>query len=269
MAHYVCTTCGTQYASSGAPPERCAICDEERQFVNPDGQSWTTLEEMRSSKRYANELVQLEEGLYRLTTVPRFAIGQSAYIVRTGSYTLMWDCVAYLDEETLNKLAKIGGIDAIGISHPHYYTTCAEWAAELDVPVYLHEADRQWAMRTDDRISHWQGDRKELAPGLALHRLGGHFDGGTVAHWEQGNEGKGLLLTGDIIQVVQDPRWVSFMYSYPNLIPLSAAKVADIAGRVSGLKFDRIYNAFNGVVKEGASESVRRSAERYIRALED
>ncbi len=269
MKHYICTTCGTQYAPSALPPERCSICDEERQFVNPDGQSWTTLEDLRGSKHYRNELVQLEEGLYRLTTVPRFAIGQSAYILRTGGYTLMWDCIAYFDEETLDMLAAIGGIDAIAISHPHYYTTCVEWAARLNVPVYLHEADRQWSMRLDERIAHWQGDRKELAPGLALYRLGGHFDGGAVAHWEQGNKRKGLLLTGDIIQVVEDPRWVSFMYSYPNLIPLSAAKVAAIANRVEGLKFDRLYNAFGGVVHEGACETVRRSAERYIRALKD
>lgn len=65
-----------------------------------------------------------------------------------------------------------------------------------------------------------------------------------------------------------DRNWVSFMYSYPNLIPLPAAKVEDIADRVSGLKFDRIYNSFHRVVKENASQSVQKSAKRYIAALE-
>ena len=43
-----------------------------------------------------------------------------------------------------------------------------------------------------------------------------------MLHWPAGANGKGALLTGDIIQVVQDRRYVSFMRSYPNLIPLGA-----------------------------------------------
>jgi hypothetical protein len=114
----------------------------------------------------------------------------------------------------------------------------------------------------------WSGERLQLSDNLMLHRLGGHFKGGTVLHWKNGCASKGVLLTGDIIQVVADRRWVSFMYSYPNLIPLSAAKVEDIAGKVIALSFDRIYNAFRGVVKENASESVQKSAQRYIDALQ-
>ncbi|RIX50105.1 MBL fold metallo-hydrolase [Paenibacillus nanensis] len=265
---YVCTTCGTQYPSAPEAPERCLICDEERQYVNPNGQSWTTLEALRESKTYSNEIKKEEDGLYSLSTRPRFAIGQTAYLVQAGGFHLLWDCVAYLDEHTLQALAELGGVDAIAISHPHYYTTHAEWAKALGVPVYLHVDDRQWAVRQDSSTVFWSGEKLELAPGLALHRLGGHFDGGTVAHWEQGNDGKGVLLTGDIIQVVQDRRWVSFMYSYPNLIPLPAFKVKRIADKVRDLPFDRIYNAFNRMVKANAAESVQRSAARYIQALE-
>ncbi|MCK8487053.1 hypothetical protein M0651_07715 [Paenibacillus sp. MBLB2552] len=266
--YFLCTTCGTQYPSSPVAPKRCSICDEERQYVNPNGQSWTTLEELRESQTYMNEFIREEDGLYSLTTKPRLAIGQTAYVVQAGDFKLLWDCVAYLDEPTLQALKDLGGINAIAISHPHYYTTHVEWTKALNVPVYLHEADKEWVVRQDSSTQFWSGEKLELAPGLALHRLGGHFDGGTVVHWEQGNDGKGILLTGDIIQVVQDTRWVSFMYSYPNLIPLPAFKVKLIADRVKELKFDRIYNAFHRAVKAHASESVQRSAERYIQALE-
>lgn len=71
----------------------------------------------------------------------------------------------------------------------------------------------------------------------------------SVLHWEEGNDGKGILLTGDIIQVVADERWVSFMYSYPNLIPLPARKVEEMVNRVKPLQFNRLYNAFHRVVK--------------------
>src|SRR6266849_11193792 len=51
---------------------------------------------------------------------------------------------------------------------------------------------------------------------VALVHCGGHFEGGTVLHWPGGANGKGALLTGDLITVVQDRRYVSFMRSYPN-----------------------------------------------------
>ena len=47
-----------------------------------------------------------------------------------------------------------------------------------------------------------------------------------MLHWQDGAGGKGALLTGDIIQVVADRKHVSFMYSYPNYVPLSASAVA-------------------------------------------
>lgn len=112
------------------------------------------------------------------------------------------------------------------------------------------------------------GETYPLKQGVTLHRLGGHFAGGTVLHWEQGAGGKGVLLSGDIIQVVADRRWVSLMYSYPNLIPLPVAVVQRIRDRVEPLAFERLYGAWwERVVAQDAHEAVLRSADRYIRAL--
>jgi hypothetical protein len=64
-------------------------------------------------------------------------------------------------------------------------------------------------------------------------RCGGHFPGSAVLHWADGADGRGALFTGDTIQVVSDRRWVSFMYSYPNLIPTNAATVRQIVAAVA------------------------------------
>ena len=69
-------------------------------------------------------------------------------------------------------------------------------------------------------------DRVDVLPGVTLARIGGHFDGAAVLHWAAGSEGRGALLTGDTITVVQDREWVSFMWSYPNLIPLDPDTIA-------------------------------------------
>ncbi|MGC4378851.1 MBL fold metallo-hydrolase [Fictibacillus sp. Mic-4] len=268
MSHFICTTCGVQYPESQKEPAECLICNEERQYVNPSGQEWTTLEAMQQSGLYVNEILQEEDGLFSITTKPSFAIGQTAYLIQNEGFNVLWDCITYLDEKTIEEIRRLGGIQAIALSHPHYYSTQVEWAETFNAPIYIHEDDREWVVRPSDNIIFWSGESFELARGITLHRLGGHFKGGAVLHWESGNQHKGVLLTGDIIQVVADRRWVSFMYSYPNLIPLPAEKVREMADHVKDLSFNRIYNAFHRVVAERADEAVQKSADRYIKALE-
>ena len=125
-------------------------------------------------------------------------------------------------------------------------------------------------MRPDSALEFWDGETKEIKPGLTLIRCGGHFEGGTVLHWAEGAGSKGTVLSGDILQVVEDRRWVSFMYSYPNLIPLPAKTIRRIVSAVEPFEFDRIYGAWWGkVVATDAKSAVHRSADRYIRALGD
>ena len=126
-------------------------------------------------------------------------------------------------------MKKLGGISAIAISHPHYYSSMLEWSRAFgDVPIYLHEAERPWVQRPSPSIQFWSGEQKEIGDGLTLFRTGGHFEGYQVLHWRGGAAGKGALLSGDQPTVAADRRWVSFMYSYPNFIPLNAPAIRRI-----------------------------------------
>jgi glyoxylase-like metal-dependent hydrolase (beta-lactamase superfamily II) len=134
--------------------------------------------------------------------------------------------------------------------------------------VYLHADDREWVMRPDPAIVFWQGETQKLGPGLTLIRCGGHFPGGTVLHWAEGAGRKGALLTGDVIQVGEDRKSLSFMYSFPNYIPLNARAVKRIVSAVERFEFDAIYGAWFGRnVAKDAKQALRRSAERYIAAI--
>jgi glyoxylase-like metal-dependent hydrolase (beta-lactamase superfamily II) len=177
---------------------------------------------------------------------------------------VLWDCITLLDEEIGARVEELGGIAAIAISHPHYYSSMVEWARAFEATVHIHAADREWVMRPDERLDFWEGETRELGSGLTLVRCGGHFEGGTVLHWAGGN----ALLSGDIVQVVPDRRWVSFMYSYPNLIPLPAAEIERIVAALEAFEFDRIYGAWWGrVVAADGKAAVSRSAVRYLRAI--
>jgi hypothetical protein len=259
---YLCMTCGAQYPPSDEPPDRCPVCLDDRQYVGAGGQRWIATEELAGDHRVRVE--EQEPGLLGLAVDPWFAIGQRALV--TGG--LMWDCVALADDESAARISEAGGVHTIAISHPHYYTGMVDLAERLDARILLHEADRRWIMRPSDRIELWSGDRLALGDALELIRLGGHFEGGTICHWRSGQEGRGALLTGDIVQVVADKDWVSFMRSYPNFIPLPAREVARMRDVLAGLEFDRLYGAFwDSIVAEDARAKTLRSADRYIAAV--
>ena len=264
---YICATCGVQFAPGANEPGHCPICEDERQYVGWSGQRWTTLGDLRKAHR--NQMRD-DLGLLGIGTEPSFAIGQRAILVPTPEGNLLWDCITLLDDATVEAVQKLGGLRAIAISHPHYYSAMVEWGRAFDAPVYLHAADRQWVMRPDPCLEFWDGETRALWDGMTLIRAGGHFDGGTVLHWPAGAEGRGALLTGDIVQVAQDRRWVSFMYSFPNYIPLPAHEIDRIVAAVEPFEFDRIYGAWwDRNVTSDAKNAVRRSAARYKRALAD
>ena len=264
MSHFMCMTCGVQYSDTGErPPEHCLICEDERQYLPPGGQQWIATEKLREG--HHNEFRRHEERLIGVSTSPSFAIGQRGLIVLSPQGNVLWDCISLLDEFTERTIRDLGGIVAIAISHPHFYSALADWAAAFDAKVYLHAADRKWVMRSSPAITHWEGDVLELHDGIRLVNAGGHFDGGSMLHVPFLAEGRGALLTGDIAQVITDRRFVSFMYSYPNLIPLGSAAIERIASTVSALEFDRIYGAWwDREIMTGAKEAVARSARRYL-----
>jgi hypothetical protein len=267
MKNFICVQCGTQFAETAEPPSHCPICEDERQFVRHAGQEWTTLERLQAD--HHNRMEDEAPQLLGIGIEPEFAIGQRALLLQSPGGNLLWDCITLLDDQTGAEIDARGGIRGIAISHPHYYSAMVEWAERFDAQIFLHAADRDWVMRKSARIEFWEGTRLSLWDGLMLINSGGHFEGGTVLYWPAASRGRGsngALLTGDIIQVVQDRRYVSFMRSYPNLIPLGPAAINRILERIESFPFEEIYGAWwNANVLSGAKAAVARSAERYLR----
>jgi hypothetical protein len=262
VANWICRTCAMQYTDTADPPDACPICRDERQYVGWDGQQWTTMAELAHD--HATVIREEEPGLYGIGIEPSVAIGQRALLVQTAQGNVLWDCVPLLDDAARNRIAELGGIAAICMSHPHFYAANVEFADAFDARILIPRADRQWIGRPSPRIELFD-DEAQPVSGITVARIGGHFDGAAVLHWPGGADGRGALLTGDTITVVQDRDWVSFMWSYPNLIPLDEHTVDDIAGRVSRFAFDRVYGGWWGrvVIADGAA-AIRRSADRYI-----
>ena len=269
MQNFICATCGVQHAASDAPPEHCPICEDERQYIGKDGQRWTTISELQKS--HHNRVEEVDSNITGIGTAPGFAIGQRGLLIRTPNGNVLWDCVSLIDDATLDAIRAWGGISAIAVSHPHTVGSLVEYSHAFDhAPIYWHADNREWAMRPDPAFVFWEGETCKLMDGLTLVRCGGHFPGSDVLHWADGAEGRGALLTGDTMQVAQDRRYVSFMYSYPNMIPLNPKRVQHIIDAVEPYAFDRIYGGWwDSIVHSDAKAAAKRSAERYIRAIHE
>jgi glyoxylase-like metal-dependent hydrolase (beta-lactamase superfamily II) len=266
MPLWICEQCGAQFPDDAAPTASCLICEDDRQFVNWKGQTWLSREQLSASHKvvWRDDL-----GLTGFAVEPGFAIAQRALLVRDKDGCVLWDCIPMITPETIEHVRSLGGLKAIAVSHPHFYGAIADWSDAFGgVPIYLHDADRQWITRLHPAIALWSGENHRISDDIILVRAGGHFAGGTIMHWRAGAEGRGALLTGDIAMATMDRRWVSFMYSFPNYIPLNATAVRAIWQAVGPLAFDRLYGAWWGRnIGSGAKAAFEASVRRYIDAI--
>lgn len=263
MTLWICSTCAVEYPDTPQPPDVCHICADERQYVPATGQRWTTLRDLAEAG-HRTHVAEVEKGLYGVTVEPEVGIGQRALLAQTPAGNLLWDPTGFLDEAAVDQIRELGGLAAIAASHPHMFGVQVEWSRAFGgVPVYVNEADKDWLGRTDEVVRFWSGTFEQPLPGLTFVQAGGHFRGSAVAHWT-GADGRGVILAGDTIAPVADQRWVTFMRSYPNSIPLSAAAVEQVVGRLEPYAYDRLYGNFGRAVSADAKTAVRRSADRYI-----
>jgi hypothetical protein len=265
---WICETCGTQFAPTLAPPERCPICDDERQYVGWGGQTWATPDALAA--RHAIRIAD-EAGVMTLELTPGFAINQRAFRIPDPHAPVLWECLSLVTDEAVAALRAAGGIAAIAISHPHFYSAMAAWSEALGgVPIYLHEADRAWVQHASPNLRFWSGDRLAVSDDVELVHLPGHFAGSAGLWWKRGPRPGGSLFPGDALQVTMDRRHATFLYSYPNLIPLGPTTVEDLRRRVAPLAYDDVFGFTAGrQIVGGARAAIDASFDRYLARVRD
>src|SRR5262245_59972615 len=98
---WVCPTCGANYPPSPAPPARCPLCEDERQWVPPTGQVWTTMGELAGSG-YRSGAREVEPDLVGIGVEPGIGVGQRGLLVRTPAGNVLWDPSAYIDQAAID-----------------------------------------------------------------------------------------------------------------------------------------------------------------------
>ena len=134
----------------------------------------------------------------------------------------------------------------LAASHVHGYGALWRVQAELEPPVVcVGVRDLLWTKAF--RVTWPADDVLELAPGLVLHRTGGHFDGHSVLH----DSRRGVLFCGDSLKVDLDadgrPAALSAHKAFHAQIPLSHGELREYREVVRGLEFGAVFTPFEGV----------------------
>ncbi|ETS82022.1 hypothetical protein PFICI_07024 [Pestalotiopsis fici W106-1] len=281
--YLVCSMCGTQFPTTDRDAlKTCYICDDPRQYTPGAGQSFTTLDEIRSGGKYQNKFQPLfsakdgetgdQSAFISIVTEPKLAIGQRAILIRTPAGNVLWDCVTLLDAATEAKIRELGGLAAIVISHPHYYSTHAAWARAFgDCPVYLASEDRRWTTLACPQQVFLAEDQTDFdvplpgstsSPGIKILKLGGHFPGSLVLLYQS------RLLIADTLYTTPAGlgNWdidalgaareggrppglnsYSFMWSIPNMIPLAPDEIERMWSVLKKHGYISTHGAFVGM----------------------
>ncbi|MGV0743246.1 hydrolase [Mycolicibacterium sp. XJ870] len=265
MPTWICTGCGIEHADSDNPPpaNSCVLTSEEvaiseRGDLPPHG-TWTTLEALATQPHHT-EHVDHGRGVHSLRRAPRFAIGHRSFLVQTAHGNLLWDSPAYLDDDILELVRRLGGVAAIAPSHPHMFGAQLSWSREFGgIPVYVNALDQEWIPQIDPLIELWTGEAEPVL-GVRLLHVGGHMRGSSVALTADGT-----LLVGDTISGGLARNWVSFQRNFPKHVPLSAAVVRRIVDRLDAYDYDRLYTLGGDEIDSAAKDVVHKSAETHIR----
>ncbi len=256
----ICTACGTQFPAYSSP-EFCTICLDDRQYIPQDGQSWTSHEKLLKSNSV--RILKINDKVYELEIIPRFAIGQRAFLIISDNGNILWDCFPLLNDSTIDFIKSKGGLKAIAISHPHYYSNMNEWAEIFNCPVYIHNTDQEWIVDKGKHVTLWSGDEKSLWDTMKLINIGGHFAGSSILHVPFLSL-KGTVLCGDTLYLSPSKKHFAVMYSYPNKIPLPLSELKRINKRFESITFDTIYGFYSYQnLSENTKEILKKSLEKY------
>ncbi|KAK5102328.1 hypothetical protein LTR70_000113 [Exophiala xenobiotica] len=258
----ICRACGTQYDTTDSKAlTSCRICDDPRQYVPPSGQYFTTLSQLSSDSAGYHLTFNPDERDPSIIGIriepPGVGIGQRALLIQTPQGNILWDLVSYVDEDAVKKINDLGGLSAIVISHPHFYTSWKDWSATFNVPVYLAGLDKEWLNRDVEgaNVKFLSGRHTTIIPGVTAIICGGHFPGSMALHTAKGTTKVPGLFHADTIYTVPNAltpdiattkhgkghNSYTFMWSIPNMIPLSPDQILGIWKALKGFEIEATY----------------------------
>jgi hypothetical protein len=243
---WACTNCGHWQRWPAPGPLTCPVCADVRNALPEHGFEFLT----------GKQVDDLVTGFWRPTAVdgvtefgtePRFGLDSRGWVVETDAGLVGFECAPWYTAPMLAELRRMaagkGRLDVLASSHVHGYGALWQLQQELEPRVVaVGVQDLTWTKAF--RVTWPADDVLPLAPGVTLHRTGGHFPGHSVLH----DARRGLLFCGDSLKVDLDdggaPVGLSAHKAFHAQIPLSHAELREYLAVVAELEFTAVATPF-------------------------
>lgn len=239
LTPYSCANCGHWQRWFAEPPS-CPVCTDVRNALPDDGWRWLTPADVAGREaRWA----EVTPGVTGFWIEPNPGLGTTGWLIDTADGPVAWEGAGYYPPAALAEIRRRGGLRVVGSSHVHGYGALFQLQDEF-APEVLAVGVQDLAWTKAFRVTWPVDERLELAPGLVVHRTGGHFPGHNVLH----DERRGILFCGDALKVdlAEDgtPVGLSCHKAYHAQIPLSHAEVARARELIAPLDFEAVATPF-------------------------
>lgn len=257
----VCIRCGVkERGQSERPPSYCSCCLNLPAPENGES-SWLTSHMVAITQTMSYR--EHHPGLWSLQLSPGIRRQRRAFLIRTESGNVLWDCPSMLDPATRTIITSLGGLSAIGISCPQAFGAAVEWSQAFGCPIHVHANDMPRLRLANDAVIPWRGNRLELADDIVAFRLDLNCVGGSVLYWRPAE----ALLTGDSLQIAPDGM-LAFMDSWTSLAPYPMLAVMNMTRTLADLEIKRLFGAAPEItIGHDAGRILQVSSERHCRAL--
>ncbi|GAC1499995.1 MAG: MBL fold metallo-hydrolase [Vulcanimicrobiaceae bacterium] len=239
LTPYVCENCGFWQRYFATPPT-CPVCTDVRNDLPEDGWRFTTAATL--APRVTTTWREIVPGVFGFTTEPAVGLGGTGWLVRRDGGNIAYEAAGYYDMAALEFIASQGGLAFASTSHPHGCGALWQLQDRFAPELPLHRDGLAWSKAF--RVTRPYDATLELAPGLTLHHIGGHYEGHALLH----DADKGAVFCGDALKIEYDERGAPIALSahkaYHKAIPLTPGELAHYRAVFAALDFDHVFTTF-------------------------
>ena len=174
-------------------PGVCVVRADERQWLPPGGQRWTTLADLAAAG-HAFDVREVEPGLTGIGADPPVAIGQRSLLVATPGATSLGP-VGVHRRRRGDRGPGGGRAELRHRQPPALLRRDRPVGGAFGAEILVLADDAGLAASRTRRLGPDLGRTPDVLPGVTLIQCGGHFPGSAVLHWADGADGRGALLT--------------------------------------------------------------------------
>ena len=244
LTHLSCTHCGfwhTWFARQSPTTLNCVLCSDVRNALPTDG--WDYADAERVARGVRTRWKEFTPGIWGFWCEPRYGLAGTGWLILRDDGNVGFEGAPFYHDDALEQVERLGGLRTLGASHPHGYGALWQLQERFGPELVIHREDVRYTKAF--RVTTVADDEHEIAPGLTLHHVAGHYEGQCILFDERHQAlFAGDSLKFDDIDAEGRVHSLSCHKGYHYQIPLSRGELRRYREIYQRLPFERAFTPF-------------------------